>query len=53
MPEPISASTETKAVFENLGTQTTRPATRRAAGRLHQSTSNPMRPPTQTEPATR
>src|SRR6266550_8796442 len=52
-PEPISASTETKAVFENRGTQTMRPATRRATGRLHQSTSSPVRPPIQTEPATR
>ena len=53
VPEPISASTDTKATFENLGTHTTRPATRRATGRLRQRTSKPVRPPTQTDPATR
>ena len=46
-------STDTNAVLENRGTQTERPATRRATGRLRQRTSKPMRPPTHTEPAAR
>ena len=50
IPEPSRTSTEANATVENRGTTTTRPATRRAAGRLAQSTSSPTSPPIQTEP---
>ena len=42
-PETISTLTDTNATFEKRGTQTTSPAMRRAAGRLDQSTSNPIK----------
>src|SRR5438874_6126641 len=38
IPEPSSAMTETKATFEKRGTQTARPASRFAVGRLPIST---------------
>ena len=54
-PTPLatSAMTEARAVLEKRGTQTTSPAMRCAAGKLRQSTSRPMSPPTHTEPAAR
>ena len=53
IPEPSTTITETKATFENLGTQTASAATRRSAGTLRQRTSRPTRPPSHTEPAAR
>ena len=53
MPEPIRTSTDTNAVFEKRGTQTTSPAMRRATEKLRHMTSSPISPPTQIEPATR
>ena len=52
-PDAISTLTDTNATFEKRGTQTASPAMRCAAGRLDQSTSSPIRPPTQIEPAAR
>ena len=53
IPEPSSTTTDTNAALEKRGTQTTRPAVRRATGRLDQRTSSPMSPPTQSAPEAR
>jgi len=53
IPEPSSTSTETSATFENRGTATTSPATRRATGRQRHRTGSPARPPSQLEPEAR
>src|SRR5579884_1630579 len=49
-PVPNSTITESSATFEKRGTQTVRPASRRAAPRLRHSTSSPISPPTHSEP---
>ena len=50
-PTPLasSVSTDTNATFENRGTHTESPATRRPAGRLAHSTSRPTRPPSHSD----
>ena len=53
MPLASSSSTETNATFENRGTHTESPATRRPAGRLAHRMRSPTRPPSQIEPETR
>ena len=53
IPLASSSSTETKATFENRGTHTERPATRRPAGRLAHRTRRPTSPPSQIDPETR
>ena len=53
MPDPRSSITEPNATFEKRGTATASPFSRRSAGRPRHSTSSPIRPPIQSEPATR
>src|SRR5262249_2968188 len=53
VPAAIRTITDANATFEKRGTQTARPATRRGGGRVAASTTSPISPPSQTDPATR